>query len=160
VDDSGGSGLPSGFFTANVTANEINVAGVLNVLGTVHADGSIVANTLSSTDVSASGIGSCIRVGSGGIQRFAVPGAFLSDLPHFISAPQVSSTGGINFDGEAGIGFGFGSRGAISCTEGVTGRSLTGASKVRSYFIGLAGAIAAILLAIYLPMFDMVNTIK
>ena len=26
--------------------------------------------------------------------------------------------------------------------------------------IGLAGAIAAILLAIYLPMFDMVNTIK
>ncbi len=106
VDDSGGSGLASGIFTANVSANsQINVEGVLNVLGTVHANGPIIASTLSSTNVSATGPGAYIRVGDGGIQPFMLPGGSRSDLPVVISSPAVSSNGGINLSGESSSGF-------------------------------------------------------
>ncbi len=71
-------------------------AGTLNVRGKVMAQGDVFASTLSSTDVQSD---SSIAVGVGGIVPFQVELLQETGL-HLLSAPVVSSLGGIDFDGQ------------------------------------------------------------
>ncbi|MEP6821407.1 MAG: hypothetical protein ABI946_03565, partial [Chthoniobacterales bacterium] len=103
--DESGSGAPSGQTAGSVliqSAGTINLPfGVLEVLGTVNAGGDINAFTLASTNVNSN---TKIAAGSGGIRRFAVPGGLPVELLHTLSAPSITSQGGINFDGLAADG--------------------------------------------------------
>ena len=74
----------------------IDISGALNVLGSVSADGAINAGTLSSTDVSSL---TSVGAGGGGIQRFAASPGLFGNIPQSVTAPVVTSSGGINFDG-------------------------------------------------------------
>ena len=86
-----------GLGTVTVHADGIiSVGGRLNVLGDVSAGGAITAATLSSTNVSSD---VSINALSGGITPFSIPGSFPSDVLHTLTAPVVTSTGGINFNG-------------------------------------------------------------
>jgi hypothetical protein len=85
----------------------IHIGGNLAVLGQVSAGLDVMAGTLSSTDVTA---GTAINVGTGGIKRYAFPPAEPHAVPavpnvlHTLSAPIVTSHGGINFNGIAADG--------------------------------------------------------
>lgn len=75
----------------------IDVFGTLSVLGTVQANGAIFADTLASTNVLSL---ASIEAGFGGIRRFglAIFGAPV-EVEHILTAPSISSFGGINFNG-------------------------------------------------------------
>jgi hypothetical protein len=74
----------------------ITVGGRLNVLGEVSAGGAITAGTLASTNVTSD---TSINALTGGITRFAIPGFLPEEVLHTLTAPVVTSTGGINFNG-------------------------------------------------------------
>ncbi len=79
----------------------ITVGGTLNVLGEVSAGGAITAGTLASNNVSSD---TSINALDGGITRFSFSGSNPLDILHTLSAPVVTSTDGINFDGVAANG--------------------------------------------------------
>ena len=96
------NGESEGLGTVTIHAGGIiSVGGRLNVLGDVSAGGAITAETLSSTNVSSD---VSINALSGGITPFSIPGSFPSDVLHMLTAPVVTSTGGINFDGVSADG--------------------------------------------------------
>lgn len=98
IDDST-SGNPMTGTTGSVDVVSDGVIAVtsrLNVLGNVTADGNISGGTISSTNVTSL---TSIAAGDGGIQRFSTSGAPFPDVLHTLTAPSVSSSGGINFNG-------------------------------------------------------------
>jgi hypothetical protein len=105
VDDSG-FGMPTGLVDSVFVHSDgpITVANRLNVLGSVHAGGNITAETISSTDVSSD---TAILALNGGITRFSVGDGPPVSVLHTLTAPMVTSRGGINFNGlDTAEGFG------------------------------------------------------
>ena len=99
INDIGGSNPPTGTVGSVLiqTSGSIDVFGSLNVLGTIDAAGDIHAETIASTNVNSATL---IAAGFGGIAQFGFQDfARPADILHILSAPVVTSRGGIFFDG-------------------------------------------------------------
>lgn len=101
-----GPGGNDGTVTLNVNG-KLSVTGRMAVFGATTATGTVSAGTIASTNINVGGAG--IQAGSGGITRFAIQFEPLQNIMHTLTASRVTSTGGINFDGDssfAPVGFG------------------------------------------------------
>jgi hypothetical protein len=97
IDNSDGAiGGVGGTVTLQVNG-KLAVSGRIDVFGTLTSTGSITAGQLSATNVNAPGI----DVGGGGITQFTFPNE-LNGIPilHTITTNALTSTGGINFNGQ------------------------------------------------------------
>lgn len=100
-DNEGGSIGPggTGHGSVSLTADgDITVGTGLWVLGSVTSGGTVMANRVAATDVTAT---TAIKAGAGGITQFQyVDGNNTIPLvTHTLTAPSITSSGGINFNG-------------------------------------------------------------
>jgi len=95
VDNADGSiGGTGGMVTLLINGNLV-VTGRVNVNGALNVTDTLIAGTLSATNVNTPGA----LVGAGGITPFTYPNELFIDLLHTITTSSLNSTGGINFNG-------------------------------------------------------------
>ena len=97
IDNSDGNiGGTGGSLTLQING-KLAVTGRINVSGSLTSTGTITTGQLSATNVNAPGI----NVGAGGITQFTFPNE-LNGIPilHTITTNALTSTGGINFNGQ------------------------------------------------------------